>query len=75
MSASNIVLTLLTYFSHFLLCFRFLPESPRWLLAKGRFEEALQVLEALAKVNGKVVPSYVKHRLTVRSDTLSHSDV
>lgn len=45
--------------------FRFLPESPRWLLSKGRFEEALKILDTLAKVNGKTVPPYVKQKLKV----------
>lgn len=44
---------------------RFLPESPRWLLAKGRVGEALEILETLARVNGKAVPLYVKQRLKV----------
>lgn len=34
-----------------------LPESPRWLIAKGRFAEASEILEKLAKTNGKEVPS------------------
>jgi len=34
------------------LTFPFLPESPRWLCAKGRFDEAQEVLERVAKVNG-----------------------
>lgn len=31
----------------------FLPESPRWLLRKGRVDEADQVLRNVAQVNGK----------------------
>ncbi len=30
-------------------------ESPRWLLAVGRKEEATRVVEGIAKVNGKEV--------------------
>ncbi|KAG7295623.1 hypothetical protein JYU34_021899 [Plutella xylostella] len=33
-----------------------IPESPRWLLSKGRVEEAIQKLNRIAHMNGKVVP-------------------
>ena len=33
---------------------RSLPESPRWLLVKGRVEEATSVLEMIARNNGVV---------------------
>lgn len=40
-----------------------LPESPRWLLAKGRLEEASKILETLAKVNGKALPESFMQKL------------
>ncbi|KAJ8027259.1 Solute carrier family 22 member 13 [Holothuria leucospilota] len=35
----------------------FMGESPRWLLTKGRFEEAAKIINRIAKVNGKQPPS------------------
>ncbi|KAK7485095.1 hypothetical protein BaRGS_00023635 [Batillaria attramentaria] len=34
----------------------FIPESPRWLVSKGRHEEAQKVLEVVARVNGRSLP-------------------
>jgi len=35
---------------------RFIPESPRWLMAEGRFEEAMKILKDGAKINGNTLP-------------------
>lgn len=29
-----------------------MPESPRWLLASGRYEEAVKILNNMARING-----------------------
>lgn len=50
-------------FTVYFICGWFLPESPRWLLAKGRVQEALDILEKLARINNKTVPSGVTHKL------------
>ena len=36
--------------------FRTIPESPRWLVAEGRLEEALAILKNGAKTNNKQLP-------------------
>ncbi|XP_063612639.1 organic cation transporter protein-like [Penaeus indicus] len=36
--------------------FWLLPESPRWLLVKGKYEEALSVFKWLARINGRKLP-------------------
>lgn len=49
----------LLYFLYILV----MPESPRWLLAQGKFEEALTILEIMAKVNGKILPNSFRIKL------------
>jgi len=43
----------------------YLPESPRWLLAKNRTEEAQKVLTDIAKGNGKVINEKFKLKYEV----------
>ncbi|XP_022258884.1 carcinine transporter-like [Limulus polyphemus] len=44
---------------------RFLPESTRWLVSVGRYEEAVIILTEMAKTNGRPVPPDLVKRLTV----------
>uniref|UniRef100_T1HCZ8 Major facilitator superfamily (MFS) profile domain-containing protein n=1 Tax=Rhodnius prolixus TaxID=13249 RepID=T1HCZ8_RHOPR len=43
-------------FLTFFLYWWVLPESPRWLLARGRFDEAEKILNTMARVNGRSLP-------------------
>ena len=39
--------------------YRCLPESPRWLITKGRIDDSKRILEHAAKVNQKTIPSHL----------------
>lgn len=52
----------LLYFFYILI----MPESPRWLLAKGKLEDALKILETMARVNGKEFPETFHSKLEER---------
>lgn len=43
-----------------------MPESPRWLLAQGKFEDALNILEIMAKYNGNKLPDSFRMKLHER---------
>ena len=43
------------------MCFRVVPESLVWLIAKGRLTEAEKILERAATVNGKQLPPRCLH--------------
>jgi pentatricopeptide repeat protein len=61
MSGSSTELDIVSFSVH-----RVLPESPRWLLAHGRFEEAEKILKKMARVNGKPLPANYMVQLKVR---------
>ncbi|XP_026469620.1 carcinine transporter [Ctenocephalides felis] len=54
--------TSVPFISFFLYAF-FLPESPRWLLANGKLNEALTILQTLASVNKRTIPESFLNRL------------
>ncbi|KAH8334299.1 hypothetical protein KR059_008601 [Drosophila kikkawai] len=64
-------ITSLPFYAYFLYMF-VMPESPRWLLMRGRLEEALKILESMAKVNGRQFPEAVHLKLEaqIRRDKL-----
>lgn len=59
------LVTSVPFLLYFLYIF-IMPESPRWLLAKGKLEEALRILETMARVNGKEFPESFHSKLEER---------
>ena len=53
----------------------YFPESPRWLAAHGRVDEAVKAVEKIARANGKDVPPEVKRILQDVSGPASDSDI
>ena len=65
----NLQMTIaIVVFSMSLLWF-FIPESPRWLIAKGRYEEAKKIITKGAKVNGKTIPQEMMEIQKVEQDS------
>ena len=49
--------------------FRFLKESSRWLITKGKIDEAIKILEEIGKENGKVIdPTLMKSYKTTAEE-------
>lgn len=55
----------------FVFAYRLVPESPRWLLTKGKTKKFDKLLEKAARVNGKVIKGDVKEM--IRNETKEES--
>ena len=53
----------------------YLPESPQWLLVKGREEEAMNVLRTIARGNGVEMSLDFKMKAPVSAETTSSHGV
>ena len=51
--------------AYFLFLYKYIPESPRWLAAKGRVDEAEKIITQIAEENNKPVPKDLRYMLQV----------
>jgi hypothetical protein len=42
-----------------------IPESPRWLLSKNRIDEAEEIVQTMARMNGKELPKNFLRKMEV----------
>ncbi|XP_010081931.1 PREDICTED: solute carrier family 22 member 13 [Pterocles gutturalis] len=57
----------------FFFCVRVLPESARWLVTKGRLEEAKKILQKAASINKSTIPPGLLEQLKPEKQTKSGS--
>ena len=57
--------------------FRFLKESSRWLITKGKIDEAIKILEEIGKENGKEVDQRLmkSYKTTAEEDYKNNSSI
>jgi hypothetical protein len=53
---------------------RTIPESPRWLLSKGKLKDLIKVLKRIAKSNNKELPERYKNLRLTKDTTKAIND-
>lgn len=67
-STTDSLITQRCWFPH-----RFIPESARWLLGRGRMEEAKQLISRVARVNKRNSPEFLLEKVATSAAVLSQS--
>ncbi len=49
--------------------YRFIPESPRWLLVQNKMEDAMNIIGKIAAGNGRHIPDHVRVKAKVPHST------
>jgi len=70
-----VLLNAIPSFISVVMCYIFIPESPRWLMTKNQIDESIAILRKVAKINGKNPDEYfnVDHGYSLRNDVIESS--
>ena len=56
----------------FIVYFRIIPESPRWLLTKDRNEDAMSVIRHIGLLNNRPLPDHIVVTIKVMNESCMH---